>query len=88
LLSKVLETPVVHHFQRCSPSENMARFYRVEVRRTLFGEWAVVRNWGRIGTYGREKFETHPTREAARASLEHCRLAKSRRGYIAVEEPG
>jgi WGR domain len=30
----------------------MARFYKIDVQPTLFGEWAVVREWGRTGRGG------------------------------------
>jgi predicted DNA-binding WGR domain protein len=30
----------------------MARFYKLDVQPTLFGEWAVVREWGPIGRAG------------------------------------
>lgn len=76
------------HFERRSPPDNMARFYRLEVRPTLFGEWSVVRIWGRIGASGREQFETHPTRDAAMALMERLERTKRRRGYIALEGQG
>ena len=34
------------------PAENVMRFYRITVTPTLFGAWAVVREWGRIGRDG------------------------------------
>lgn len=76
------------HFERRSPPDNMARFYRLEVRSTLFGEWSVVRIWGRIGTGGREQFETHPTREAAMVLMERLERIKRRRGYMVLDGRG
>ena len=29
--------------------KNMARFYKLVVQPTLFGEWSLVREWGRMG---------------------------------------
>lgn len=43
------------HLERCDPSRNMARFYRLELCQTLFGEVVLVRRWGRIGTIGRSR---------------------------------
>lgn len=34
---------------RFKPEANMARFYAFTIQPTLFGEWALVREWGRIG---------------------------------------
>jgi predicted DNA-binding WGR domain protein len=31
------------------PAENRARFYEIQVCPNLFGEWSIVRQWGRIG---------------------------------------
>ena len=39
--------------RRLDPARNMARFYAVTVQPTLFGQWALVRRWGRINTDGR-----------------------------------
>ena len=50
---------------RIDPTVNMARFYRVEIAPTLFGEISVLRNWGRIGTQGRMNVETCATPEEA-----------------------
>eukprot|EP01037_Dinobryon_pediforme_P016622 gene16622-16803_t len=36
--------------RRIDRDKNMARFYAIAIERTLFGDWAVVRRWGRIGT--------------------------------------
>ncbi len=35
---------------RSDPSRNMHRFYAVQLAPTLFGEWALVAEWGRIGS--------------------------------------
>jgi predicted DNA-binding WGR domain protein len=34
---------------RIDEDSNMARFYKLDVQPTLFGEWSLVREWGRIG---------------------------------------
>jgi len=41
------------HLRRIDPNRNMARFYTMSVQPTLFGEWALLREWGRIGSAGR-----------------------------------
>jgi predicted DNA-binding WGR domain protein len=37
---------------RYDPGRNMARYYAISVEQTLFGDWALVRDWGRIGQVG------------------------------------
>ncbi|MDP4031703.1 MAG: WGR domain-containing protein [Pseudorhodobacter sp.] len=69
------------HLQKRDEACNMARFYRVDVAPTLFGESSVVRTWGRIGTPGRTALETFPTLEAAEAAGAQTIRTKLRRGY-------
>jgi predicted DNA-binding WGR domain protein len=35
---------------RTDPTRNIDRFYVVDITPTLFGEWAVLREWGRRGS--------------------------------------
>ena len=37
---------------RIDPGKRMRRFYRLDVQENLFGEWCLIREWGRIGTGG------------------------------------
>jgi predicted DNA-binding WGR domain protein len=43
-------TPI--RLERREPARNIQRFYAISVTRTLFGSWAMVREWGRIGQPG------------------------------------
>ena len=43
--------------RRIDPESGAARFYSLVVERDLFGQVVLVRNWGRIGTGGREMVE-------------------------------
>ena len=66
-------------------SLNMARFYKVEVLPTLFGDWMVRREWGRIGGGWRALSETVATEEEAQALAGIREAAKLRRGYVAID---
>ena len=35
---------------RSDPDRNMHRFYALDVTPTLFGNWAMIVEWGRIGS--------------------------------------
>ena len=50
---------------RTDSSRNMARYYKLDVQPTLFGEWTFLREWGRIGRAGTVRLETHSTRGTA-----------------------
>ncbi len=72
------------HLTRTDPAHNMARFYTMTLQPTLFGEWALLKEWGRIGSAGRlESARFASEQDAARAMAEHLK-AKLRKGYGAV----
>jgi predicted DNA-binding WGR domain protein len=66
---------------RRDPARNMARFYEIVIAPTLFGEAALVRNCGRIGTRGRVMTETFPDAGVAEVAGEELARTKRRRGY-------
>jgi predicted DNA-binding WGR domain protein len=66
---------------RIDPARNMARFYRLSIQPTLFGSSSLVRNWGRIGTRGRQMIEFYDKPEEAAAASRHMVLRKLNRGY-------
>ena len=59
----------VHYFTRIDAQANMARFYKLDVQRNLFGPWPLVWEWGRNGRLGTVHFEVHGTRVAADIAL-------------------
>ena len=52
--------------ERRNASRNMARFYVLAIEPTLFGEMALVREWGRIGSMGRRRLDLYPNRACCR----------------------
>ena len=76
---------MVLYLERRTPDGAMARYYCIAVWPTLFGPWAVVREWGRIGFAGGAQRETWFETEAeARQYGERLAQAKQRRGYVVV----
>lgn len=68
--------------EKISPSKNQFRFYTISVVLTLFGEWAVVREWGRIGSKGGQRqTQWRTSYKEALLELNEAKLAKERRGY-------
>ena len=67
--------------RRIDRDKNMARFYAVTIERTLFGDWAVVRRWGRVGTSGRTMETWFSEPSPALACADQHETAKRRRGY-------
>jgi len=67
---------------RRDPSANMARFYVLAVETSLFGDAALIREWGRVGTAGRRKIELHESEHDAMEALETWLRRKQRRGHV------
>lgn len=66
------------------PEKNQYRFYRLELQPSLFNEWSVIREWGRIGCQGRLVIETYDSFIAADLALNAKIAEKHRRGYDSV----
>lgn len=69
------------YLTRVDPSRNMARFYALSVQPTLFGEWALVREWGRIGSPGRVLSQAFPSPAEAEAARDRWQSQKTHNGY-------
>jgi predicted DNA-binding WGR domain protein len=82
--------PIKHHLalHRIDPEQGIRRFYSLMIERDLFGTVRPVRNWGRIGTNGREMVELFPNELEAGEALEAVARAKRRRGIGICETRG
>ena len=60
-MSDELRSAIQHHLvqHRIDPERDIRRFYSLMIERNLLGTERLVRNWGRIGTNGREKVEEY-----------------------------
>lgn len=67
--------------RREDPARNMRRFYGLALALSLWGEWGVVRRWGRVGGPGWARTDWHGSREDAAAELARMAGAKRQRGY-------
>jgi predicted DNA-binding WGR domain protein len=64
------------------PKTNQYRFYAVQMTKGLFGNWAVCREWGRIGKHGGTvKKDWYDTEEEANKATEKILKTKMKRGY-------
>ena len=70
---------------RINPAQNMRRFYRLDVQRDLFGQWCVVREWGRVGRAGRIAIASYGSREEADTNLGKVQNVKAKRGYTVAQ---
>lgn len=76
--------PMDLHLHCIDPARNKRRFYALSVQRTLFDEWALVREWGRIGRGGRLRADLYPSAGEALDALREIARRKGCRGYTAA----
>lgn len=76
--------PTDLHLHSIEPMQNRRRFYALSVQRTLFGEWELVREWGRIGRGGCCRRDPYPTGGEALDALIELARHKQRRGFRPV----
>jgi predicted DNA-binding WGR domain protein len=69
---------------RIDVTRNMRRFYLIDVQPDLFGEWSLIREWGRLGQSGRRHIDVYPSESAAVTALERQAYIKRRRGYCLI----
>jgi len=70
---------------RRQPDRNLARFYAISIERSLFGDFMLVRQWGRIGKLGQLRSHWFRNHADAVAAGERLIQTKRRRGYGEVK---
>jgi predicted DNA-binding WGR domain protein len=69
------------YLEHRDPALNKHRFYAVHIAQTLFGDWAVIREWGRIGSPGTVREQWFDDEASAIAERDTLVKQKLRRGY-------
>ena len=76
---------VLIRLEKINPGRGQRRFYVLQVTQTLFGEWCVIHEWGRIGVKGSQRrIQYLECEQAARAACETHKANKLRRGYAPI----
>ncbi len=70
--------------QRRDCARNVARFYVLAIEPSLYGDAALMRAWGRIGSLGRQRLDLYASAAEAGEALEAWLARKVRRGYAPV----
>ena len=72
--------------EKIDPTKRQRRFYEMRVARTLFGDWCLMRDWGRIGSAGGQGRVDYTRDEPeANAALDQMVRQKMRRGYVVTK---
>jgi predicted DNA-binding WGR domain protein len=69
------------YLERHDPAKNLYRFYRLSLEKNLFGEWSLMREWGRIGQASQVRIALYDTLQAAQNAYARKLREKRKRGY-------
>lgn len=72
------------HLTKVVPESNQRRYYRLHIEPGLFGDWGLVREWGRIGAGGQERTDWFTDIADAEQAQSALARQKCRRGYFAT----
>lgn len=72
------------YLERHDLDKNLHRFYQMFVTPGLFGDWSLVREWGRVGSPGTVRKDWFDTEPEAVTAAEKLLKEKQKKGYRAV----
>lgn len=79
----------ITYLEKRRSEDNQMRFYAIMVTRTLFGPWAMILEWDRIGQAGTVRESWFDGESAAEEVKRQLLRQKQRNGYQVLEcDPG
>ncbi|MGZ0080569.1 WGR domain-containing protein [Methylomonas sp. YC3] len=69
------------HLERHDPDKNLHRFYQMFVTPGIFGDWSLVREWGRVGSPGTVRKDWFANEREALAAEDTLVANKCKKGY-------
>jgi predicted DNA-binding WGR domain protein len=69
------------YLTRTDSTRDINRFYLVDITPTLFGEWALLREWGRRGSPGTMRLSSYQRRNEAETAEQRVIKRRLYRGY-------
>lgn len=72
------------YLERHDPDKNLHRFYQMFVTPGIFGDWSLVREWGRRGSPGTVRKDWFDSEEEAWEAGEKLKAIKEKKGYQSI----
>jgi predicted DNA-binding WGR domain protein len=66
---------------RTEPESAVQHFYRMELMPGLFGDWSLVREWGRAGQPGQIRIDWFDEEAQAKDARFAIQMEKAKKGY-------
>lgn len=73
------------YLERHDPDKNLHRFYQMFVTPGIFGDWSLVREWGRVGSPGTVRKDWFDKEEEAILARDRLCVAKQKKGYQSAQ---
>jgi predicted DNA-binding WGR domain protein len=70
--------------RECQTRRNINRFYVIEVMPSLFGDWTVMREWGRRGSPGTMRLDSYRRHDEAQSAEQRTISRRLKHGYITL----
>lgn len=72
------------YLERHDPDKNLHRFYQMFVVPGIFGDWSLVREWGRVGSSGTVRKDWFDNEEEAWIAGQKLQAVKEKKGYQSI----
>lgn len=72
------------YLERHDPDKNLHRFYQMFVVPGIFGDWSLVREWGRVGSSGTVHKDWFDNEEEAWIAGQKLQAVKEKKGYQSI----
>ncbi len=70
-----------YYLTNINPNQNRYRFYHITIQPGLFGNFCLIRRWGRVGNKGRSLSRSFETIEELYKKVNRLVKMRERRGY-------
>jgi len=72
------------YLERHDPDKNLHRFYQLFITPGIFGDWSLVKEWGRAGSPGTVRKDWFDTEAEAQVAGQKLCEAKQKKGYQTI----
>lgn len=72
------------YLERYDPDKNLHRYYQLHVVPGIFGDWSLIKEWGKVGFPGTLQKEWFETEDEALQAGERIRTIKEKKGYTSI----
>lgn len=69
------------YLERHDPEKNLHRFYKMLLAPGIFGDWALIREWGRVGSPGTVRKTWFDDEAQALIAQQRLQREKMKKGY-------